>query len=226
MTTKVATAPIQQQQRQQQPQGNSRFAPHNQLNASLPPAVCAVPSQPRPWWQLKQRLMEASGCLGRNFDETSNERRLRCASSTCSLPILQLVSLFFFFLCSCCSLLQLPHMPHSPQHSILCPKSVACCCCCSLNLRSLCKMKCPMRTAMHLVANSVGYALQTHKITVIVVVSARAVAALHTVQLAGPPVFLFIRAAATGEALESELKLGFFTCCQSRFVYPVIRRSI
>lgn len=147
-------------------------------------AVCCMhqsPFQPRPWWQLKQRLMEASGCLGRNFDET--RQRLRCASSsTCSLPILLLFSLL---------LLQLVAITaHATQNSILCPKSVACrcrcCCCCSLNLRSLCKMKCPMRTAMHLVANSVGYALQTHKITVIVVASAsaRCCRTSHTVQLA------------------------------------------
>lgn len=98
-------------------------------------------------------------------------RRLRCASSTCSLPILQLVFLFLFFF-SCCSLLQLPHMPRSTQQSILCPKSVACRCC-SLNLRSLCKMKCSTRTAtMHLVADTACYALQTHKITVIVVARA------------------------------------------------------
>lgn len=69
----------------------------------------------------------------------------------------------------------------------VCPKSVACRChCCSLNLRSLCKMKCLMlavtstatatETAMSMdfgtAANAAGYALQTHKITVIVVVFA------------------------------------------------------
>lgn len=114
------------------------------------------------------------------------------ASSTCSLSMFAARFCFLFAAACCnyrtCHTLHTPHTVYTVQCTVysVCPKSVAChCChCCSLNLRSLCKMKWLTLAAtstatatampMHLAtaANAAGYALQTHKITVIVVVFA------------------------------------------------------
>lgn len=109
------------------------------------------------------------------------------ASSTCSLSMFAARFCFLFAAACCnyrtCHTLHTPHTVYSVHCTVysVCPKSVACHCC-SLNLRSLCKMKWLTLAAtstatamlMHLAtaANAAGYALQTHKITVIVVVFA------------------------------------------------------